>query len=144
MVFARSKAAQRHLGLQFERRVLEKEYVALVSGALKGEAGTVDAPIASDWPNRPLQKVCHETGRAAVTHWQVLEREAKSARVLLKPHTGRTHQLRVHMALLGAPIVGDRFYKGAPAPRLMLHAKSLRLRNPNGGGWHEFESAIPF
>lgn len=144
MVFARNKAAQRHLGLQFERRVLEKEYVALVEGNLEGDAGCIEAPIASDWPNRPLQKICHKSGRAAVTDWEVLERSGNIARVLLRPRTGRTHQLRVHMASLGTPIQGDRFYAGATATRLMLHARRLHLRHPDGGAWSEFNSDVPF
>lgn len=144
MVFARNKAAQRHLGLQFERRVLEKEYEALVSNPIAAEAGQIDAPLIVDWPNRPLQKVCYETGKAALTKWHVIARIDQVTRVRLVPHTGRSHQLRVHLQSIGAPIIGDRFYKGRPAARLMLHSSRLKLRHPDGGAWHSFVSNVPF
>lgn len=144
MVFARNKAAQRHLGLQFERRVLRKRYEALAGGDLSEDSGVIEAPLTSDWPNRPLQKVCYETGRKAKTEWQVLERHEASTRVSLIPHSGRTHQLRVHLEVMGAAILGDRFYGGALADRLMLHAAELELRHPSGGAWVKFSSDVPF
>lgn len=143
MVFAKHKKAQRHLGLQFERRHIGKVYQALVAGVLAKDEGQVDLPLIVDWPNRPLQKICHETGRAAQTDWQVLERGADHTRVRLVPKTGRSHQLRVHMLALGHPIVGDRFY-GNPGPRLMLHAEALSLYHPDGGARVEFTSDVPF
>lgn len=144
MVFARTRESQRHLGLQFERRVLTKTYLAQVTNPPSEAHGCVDAPLVCDWPNRPLQKICHETGRPAQTKWWVVRRGKTEARLLLEPLTGRSHQLRVHLQSLGAPIVGDRFYGGADAPRLMLHASTLTLRHPMGGRWHRFESAAPF
>lgn len=148
MVFARNRRAQRHLGLQFERRVVEKTYEALVAGDAGGKSGIISLPLTSDWPNRPLQKVCCETGRAAETAWEKLGRAGTFYRMHLMPKTGRSHQLRVHMRAIGTPIVGDRFY--APAaiaearPRLMLHACKLSLRHPTGGAWMHFESAPGF
>ena len=144
MVFAQSPSAQRHLGLQFERRHLEKTYTARVAGPVLSETGAVDLPLIADWPNRPLQKVCHATGKPALTRWAVLQRDAGEQRLALYPKTGRSHQLRVHCAALGHPIVGDRFYGGPPAPRLMLHASALRLRHPEGGAWQAFERPAPF
>jgi len=144
MVFARNKAAQRHLGLQFERRVLSKQYEALVSDPITGDEGKIDAPLIADWPNRPLQKICAETGKPARTTWQVLARRDEITRLRLVPHTGRSHQLRVHLQSLGAPILGDRFYGGRGAARLMLHALSLKLRHPDGGDWHDFVSPLQF
>ena len=89
------------------------------------------------WPRRPLQKVCHETGKKAVTHWQVVRRDTKTSLVRLKPETGRSHQLRVHMLSLGHPIIGDPFYAEgdalAASPRLELHATELGWRCPGDG-----------
>lgn len=147
MVFARTPAAQRHLGLQFEKRMMKKTYLAQVWGEVTGKEGVIDLPLIVDWPNRPLQKVCHETGRAAVTEWKVLRHEGGNTRMRLCPQTGRSHQLRVHMRELGHPILGDPFYATGPArdfPRLMLHAETLRLRHPDGGRGMTFRAANPF
>lgn len=134
MVFARTASAQVHLSGQFERRETEKHYVARVAGVVAGDSGTVDLPLTVDWPNRPRQHVDHATGRPAITGWQVLARAPQETRMRLIPHTGRTHQLRVHMAALGHPILGDPLY--APPsdhPRLMLHAERLAFRHPVSG-----------
>jgi len=147
MVFAGNANAQRHLGLQFEKRQLEKTYEALVWGRLEG-AGSVDLPLIVDWPNRPLQKVCFETGRAALTDWQAIENKENYTRVGLFPKSGRSHQLRVHMTQIGHAILGDRFYaRGAAldaSERLCLHSKIITLRHPTGGKWVTFEAAVPF
>ena len=147
MVFARSRAAQRHLGLQFERRHTAKSYVALVWGAPEAEAGAVDLPIIVDWPNRPRQKVDPVEGRPARTRWQVLAREGEVTRVALMPETGRSHQLRLHMREIGHPILGDQLYASGPAldaPRLMLHSERLSLHHPEGGATVEFTAPCPF
>lgn len=147
IVFARTPAAQRHLGLQFEKRMMKKSYLALVWGQVDGKEGVIDLPLIVDWPNRPLQKVCHETGRAAVTEWKVLRHDETSTRMRLFPQTGRSHQLRVHMRELGHPILGDPFYATGPArdfPHLMLHAETLRLRHPDGGRGMTFRAKNPF
>lgn len=147
MVFALTAHAQRHLGLQFERRQARKEYHALVAGRVGADAGQVDLPLVVDWPNRPLQKVCHETGRAALTDWKVLSRADDHTRMRLLPHTGRSHQLRVHMRELGHPILGDPLYAGCAArahARLMLHALRLRLRHPEGGRALSVSAPAPF
>ena len=144
MVFARTKAAQRHLGLQFERRHVSKSYTARVNGH-PGASGRVAAPLRADWPNRPLQMVCEREGRPALTDWVRLAQEGPACRLRLTPITGRSHQLRVHMAHIGHPILGDRFY-GDPgsAERLMLHATSLTVRHPDGGAPVTFDSPCPF
>ncbi len=147
MVFAMNRMAQRHLGLQFERRHTSKRYVARVSGIVEAEAGLLDLPLNSDWPNRPKQMVDFENGKPARTHWRVLEREAAATRVELRPETGRSHQLRVHMVALGHPILGDPLYAEGDAQRagrLMLHAEGLTLRNPDGGGHLTFRAQVPF
>jgi len=144
MIFARTRAAQRHLGLQFERRKLIKTYHALVGGHIAGEAGQIDLPLIADWPNRPLQKVCFDSGKPSFTRWKVLERPGRTTRLELTPKTGRSHQLRVHMRELGHPILGDRFYGGAEAARLMLHAETLEVHHPDGGARVRFHAPCPF
>lgn len=148
MIFALTPHAQRHLGLQFEKRQVKKTYVARVAGEMAEASGQVDLPLIVDWPNRPLQKVCHETGRAAVTDWQRLKVGGGESRVRLMPQTGRSHQLRVHMREIGHPIFGDPFYATGPArddhPRLMLHSERLRLRHPEGGRGLSFHAPAPF
>ncbi|SFG86424.1 ribosomal large subunit pseudouridine synthase A [Palleronia marisminoris] len=147
MIFARNPNAQRHLGLQFEKRHTKKRYVARVEGRVQGDGGRVDLPLIVDWPNRPLQRIDHDEGRPAQTDWQVIDRSDTESRVSLTPITGRSHQLRVHMLSLGHPILGDTLYAQGPArdhPRMMLHAELLELRHPAGGRWMRFEAPAPF
>jgi tRNA pseudouridine32 synthase/23S rRNA pseudouridine746 synthase len=147
MVFARSPAAQRHLGLQFEKRHMKKAYVARVWGEIAEAKGHIDLPLIVDWPNRPRQHVNHDTGKPAQTDWRRMRIENGTTRVRLFPKTGRSHQLRVHMLELGHPILGDPFYATGPArdfPRLMLHSESLKLRHPDGGKGILFRAPVPF
>jgi len=147
MIFAMTPYAQRHLGLQFEKRMTKKTYVARVWGVPAEKSGTIDLPLIVDWPNRPLQMVCHETGKPAQTDWRVIKDEGTTARVRLTPHTGRSHQLRVHMLSLGHPILGDPFYAKGEAlefPRLMLHSEELRFKHPDGGQSTKVRSKVPF
>ncbi len=137
IILARSKAGQRDLSKQFEQREITKTYMAIIWGGPDADEGVIDLPLIADWPRRPLQKVCHETGKKAVTHWQVVRRDTKTSLVRLKPETGRSHQLRVHMLSLGHPIIGDPFYAEgdalAASPRLELHATELGWRCPGDG-----------
>ena len=148
MVFALTPHAQRHLGLQFEKRHVKKTYVARVAGEMAEKTGTVDLPLIVDWPNRPRQMVDHENGKAAQTDWRVMRVRDGESRVRLYPRTGRSHQLRVHMLAIGHPILGDPFYAEGRVrddyPRLMLHSESLRLRHPDGGKGLTFSSKAPF
>lgn len=147
MVFALTPHAQRALGQQFEKRQTRKTYVARVWGQVAEKAGTVDLPLIVDWPNRPLQKVCHDTGKPAVTDWRLLRSTATESRLRLMPRTGRSHQLRVHMQALGHPILGDPFYAQGPAlafPRLMLHSEELRLNHPESGKGLSFRAPADF
>lgn len=147
MVFALTPHAQRHIGLQFEKRQTKKTYVARVFGRVEEKTGTVDLPLIVDWPNRPLQHVNFETGKQAITDWRVVKYESNATRIRLFPKTGRSHQLRVHMREIGHPILGDPFYatgEALRAPRLMLHAEELRLRHPDGGEGQRFRAAAPF
>jgi tRNA pseudouridine32 synthase/23S rRNA pseudouridine746 synthase len=147
MIFALTPHAQRHLGLQFENRQTKKTYVARVWGEMAEKEGTVDLPIIVDWPNRPLQKIDHATGRPAQTDWRVVRAGDGETRVRLMPRTGRSHQLRVHMLALGHPILGDPFYATGPAqdyPRLMLHSETLQFRHPDGGKGMRISAKAPF
>ena len=147
MVFALTPHAQRHLGLQFEKRQVKKAYVARVWGELTERAGTIDLPLIVDWPNRPKQMVDHANGRSAVTDWRGVRKGENETRVRLYPKTGRSHQLRVHMREIGHPILGDPFYAEGAAqdyPRLMLHSENVRFRHPDGGKGMSFTVKPPF
>lgn len=149
MVVALNKAAERELKRQFREREPQKQYIARIWGHPQQEEGLIDLPLICDWPNRPKQKVCYETGKSAQTEYQVLERYPdNTARILLKPITGRSHQLRVHLQALGHPILGDRFYAMpealALAPRLQLHAGSLTITHPDYGTGMTFKAPANF
>jgi tRNA pseudouridine32 synthase/23S rRNA pseudouridine746 synthase len=147
MVFALSPHAQRHLGLQFEKRQTKKTYIARVWGEVSEASGRVDLPLCVDWPNRPKQHVNHEIGKPAQTDWKVMRHEQGTTRMRLLPLTGRSHQLRVHMLELGHPILGDPFYAEGDArafPRMMLHAEELKLRSPADGQWIRLRAKTPF
>ena len=137
MIFALTPHAQRHIGLQFEKRQTEKTYIARIDGQPEKSSGEIDLPLIADWPNRPRQMVSFEHGKSALTRWEIIAREDGAVRVKLYPKTGRSHQLRVHMFALGHPILGDRIYAEdrifKAAPRLQLHAESLSFREPTGG-----------
>ncbi len=147
IIFARTRQAQGFLGQEFEQRRAQKTYVARLKGRIEGESGTVDLPLGSDWDYRPRQKVDHTHGRPAQTDWQVIGRSEDETRVRLTPHTGRSHQLRVHMLALGHPILGDQIYAPetrAAHPRLMLHAETLSLHHPATGERVSFAAPLPF
>ncbi len=147
MIFALTPHAQRHLGLQFEKRQTKKVYVARVWGEMAEKTGTVDLPLGVDWPNRPKQHVDYENGRPAQTDWRVVRARDGESRVRLMPKTGRSHQLRVHMLEIGHPILGDPFYATGQAldhPRLMLHSESLQFRHPDGGAGIKITAKAPF
>jgi tRNA pseudouridine32 synthase/23S rRNA pseudouridine746 synthase len=135
MVVALTKAAERELKRQFREREPKKSYIARVWSHLVQDQGLIDLPLICDWPNRPKQKVCYETGKSAQTEYRVLSRDADgTTRVNLSPITGRSHQLRVHMLAMGHPILGDGFYAHpeakAMASRLQLHAQELCITHP--------------
>ena len=132
LLFARGLDAQRDLSADFAERRIDKLYVAVVAGHLEGE-GLIDLPVGADWPNRPRRQVDLEHGKPSQTRWRVLAPEGGHTRVALKPLTGRTHQLRVHLAAIGHAILGDTLYAqpdlATASPRLLLHASELRLAN---------------
>ncbi len=146
MLYARGREMQAALSAQFERRRIGKRYEAVVEGVIEDDGGEIALPLVCDWPNRPKQKVDHAHGKPALTRWRVLARDAaaRRTRVELEPVTGRSHQLRLHMASLGHPIVGDVLYGAAPAARVHLHACRLAFVHPLTGEAMAFASPCPF
>lgn len=150
MLFARGATMQRRLSEIFATRQLKKDYVAVVAGRMPADRGRIELPLAADWPQRPLQKVDPIDGKASLTEWQMLGYDAgtDSSRLALRPHTGRTHQLRVHLAAIGHPILGDALYAGDAArdraPRLLLHARALQLAHPATGEPLALQCDTPF
>jgi len=151
IVSAKSDAAFLAMTRSFSERHTHKCYLALVSGAPTKEAGSIDAPIGRHHSNR--QKMCvREGGREAVSDWEVAERFGKIATLLsVVIHTGRTHQVRVHLSHIGLPIAGDELYgwhenkwpKEIPVPRILLHAWQLELPHPTKKETLELEAPIP-
>jgi tRNA pseudouridine32 synthase / 23S rRNA pseudouridine746 synthase len=151
IVLARETLAHAVLSEAFRERAVGKRYEALVHGRPADEEGAIALPLVVDWPNRPRQVVCHETGKPSLTRYRVVgethvEGVGMLTRVALAPVTGRTHQLRVHLAALGCPIAGDPFYgrQGDASPRMMLHACQLDFAHPLTGEPLSFESPVPF
>ena len=134
LLAAKDKDTHALLQKQFESRTVKKRYIALLDGIPqdKPSKGFIRLPMRPDYDNRPLQMVCFEYGKAAVTRYEMLNEHPDATRIAYYPETGRTHQLRVHSAHpdgMNAPIKGDRLY-GQPADRLYLHAETLEFRHP--------------
>jgi len=150
LVLARDTASHRQLSIDFAARRVHKQYLAIVAGVPEAAQGSVALPLACDWPNRPRQQVDTARGKPSLTHWQRLAGPAPAgcARLLLEPITGRSHQLRVHLAAIGHAILGDTLYARAPwdthSPRLLLHAQQLSLPHPEHGGLLSFSDPAPF
>ena len=135
LVLARGKEMHGRLSQLFRDRKVGKCYIAMITGRIEPAAGAVELPLGPDWPNRPRQKVDFAGGKSSLTRYRLLAHDAVTgtSRVELEPVTGRTHQLRVHMAAIGHPIVGDTLYggeAGATAQRLLLHAGVLSFIHP--------------
>jgi tRNA pseudouridine32 synthase / 23S rRNA pseudouridine746 synthase len=147
LLAARDPVTHAALQRMFALREIEKRYVAWVAGEVAADAGEIALALRVDVDDRPRQVHDPVHGKSAVTTYRVLAREAGRTRVALVPHTGRTHQLRVHAAHprgLGAPIVGDRLYGGGEAARLMLHAEALRFVHPHTREVISIERRAPF
>jgi tRNA pseudouridine32 synthase/23S rRNA pseudouridine746 synthase len=148
VLFGRGPDMQRALSIAFAERRVHKRYEAVVAGLVADDAGDIALPLAADWPNRPRQRVDAVAGKPSHTRWQVLARDAAAGttRLALQPLTGRTHQLRLHLAAIGHPILGDTLYAPPPldsaAPRLLLHACHLAWHD--AAGEHAFDSPVPF
>lgn len=150
-LMALNKAAQGNIGKQFEHRKVAKTYIARVFGHPSEDAGLIDLPLICDWENRPKQMVCYEHGKPSQTKWSVMEREGGDmpiTRLRLEPITGRSHQLRVHLAEIGHPILGEPFYATDEilhcVPRLQLHAESLSIHHPSSDERITFHDPCPF
>lgn len=146
LVIAKTQRALSLLSQHFQRRLVEKRYLALTHGRIAEDALRVSAPIGRDPARRPEWHVMEE-GKPSETRLRVVERNARQTLVELEPVTGRTNQLRIHCAHIGHPIVGDRWHGAAndDAPRLCLHAARLAFYHPSGGDrWMEFTSPAPF
>lgn len=151
VLMARTPGMQRALSQAFADRQVEKRYQAVVQGCMaapaEGAWGDITLPIAADWERRPLRVVDALHGKPSHTRWRILglDTAAGTTRVELAPVTGRTHQLRVHMAALGHPILGDALYAdtatAARTPRLLLHATRLAFEHPRSGAWVQY--ALP-
>lgn len=136
IILARTKDIQRKLGLLFEQRQIEKHYSAIVDGKLKFTDGKIDFPLINDWPNRPRQKIDQTCGKKALTFYEVLNynRGDNTSLLQVKPVTGRSHQIRVHLQAIGHAILGDHLYAppsiAIKSPRLLLHANRLDFIHP--------------
>jgi tRNA pseudouridine32 synthase/23S rRNA pseudouridine746 synthase len=160
MMFARGAETQRSLSHMFRERKMDKRYIALVQGRVEPPSGEVNLPIAADWPNRPMRKIDADMGKPSLTRYRVLGYKNEVASTLLRddqcpplsitsrlelePVTGRTHQLRIHMADIGHPVLGDALYGAEKAGRMMLHACSLRFHHPATGMLLDFQCEAPF
>lgn len=149
LLMARSAALHRTLSIAFQDREVHKRYIAVVDGQIRDDNPAdgddssmwrlIDLPIATDWINRPLQKIDMEEGKPSQTRYRVLSYDAAAdtTRLELAPVTGRTHQLRVHLQSIGHPILGDHLYASpetmAKSARLLLHASQLTFTHPVTG-----------
>ncbi|ABM02421.1 ribosomal large subunit pseudouridine synthase A [Psychromonas ingrahamii 37] len=149
LILTMRKSAQSHIGRQFQQKIIDKTYYARVEGIIKEDNGVIDLPIRCDWENRPRQIVDFAEGKSSQTEWSVVKREKLTTLVCLKPLTGRTHQLRVHLQAIGHAIVGDEFYstefgKKLSPQRLALHAASITLTHPSTQQRITFNCPPPF
>jgi tRNA pseudouridine32 synthase/23S rRNA pseudouridine746 synthase len=148
IVMALDAEAQRDLGRQFERRTVRKRYVAVVAGEVAPGQGRIDLPLRKDLDHPPRHMIDRARGRPALTRFRVTERAGGRTRLLLRPLTGRSHQIRVHLAAIGHPILGDELYAPPPvaaaARRLLLHAQSISIAHPSSGRRLTFSSDCPF
>ena len=150
LVVALNKEVNAHICKQFQLRTVLKSYTALLHGHLSEDEGSIDFPIAKDRPNFPLQKICYETGKPAVSQYRVVERlqEPFTTRVVYTPVSGRTHQLRIHSKEIGHPILGCDLYATDEAffmaERLMLHATEIEFDHPVTGERLKGLSPCPF
>ena len=161
IVCAKDDSAHFKLAKQFEERTVKKEYIAIVRGRMKESHGTIDKPIARHPDHYEMQRV-HPDGKNALTEFDVLEAWRRFSLLCLRPHTGRTHQIRVHLAAINHPVVGDRLYSRRPPltrsevlrlppqageppliARQALHAACIEFTHPRTGEAMRFEAPLP-
>jgi len=150
MIVALNKQINAHIGKQFQARNVLKNYTAILHGHLADNEGSIDFPIAKDKSHFPLQKICYQSGKKALTHYQVIERlqSPLATRVIFNPESGRTHQLRIHSQQIGHPIFGCDLYATdeafMTAKRLMLPAGQIEFDHPVTGERIKGLSPCPF
>ena len=143
LLVALDQTALVRLRAAIKRRLVGREYLALVHGAPPTPTGTIDAPIGRD-KGRPTRMRLDHRGRAARTHFRVLWSDGSFSLLQVRLDTGRTHQIRVHLASIGLPVAGDRVYgRAAGSPRTFLHARRLSFTHPVSGEQVEVESVLP-
>lgn len=134
LLMAKNKMAHRCMSMAFQNRETTKVYQAVCAGVLNSWQGKIQLPMRCDWDNRPLQCIDFVQGRHAQTHWQGIKQQRDHFSVKLFPITGRSHQLRLHMKMLGHPILGDILYADKTTQdascRLLLHASELQFQHP--------------
>ncbi len=148
LIVCKNDMAHNHIAAQLKEHSIKRKYFAIVHGVIKEDSGTVDAPIGRHPTDRKKMSVNPRNGKRAVTHYQVLQRFSRYTYIECQLETGRTHQIRVHMASIGHPILGDRVYGPAkcPYPELegqTLHAGILGIVHPRSGEWMEFSAPLP-
>jgi 23S rRNA pseudouridine1911/1915/1917 synthase len=146
LVVAKNDVAHRELSKQFTERTVEKIYLALVAGKLRNETGVIENKIGRHPVHRQRMSVSSPGGRAAKTEYRVLRSSEQASLVECKLHSGRTHQIRVHLHHLGNPVLGDKVYApkfASDFPRQMLHAWKLGFHHPRSGEWKSFEAPLP-
>jgi 23S rRNA pseudouridine1911/1915/1917 synthase len=142
LVVAKTPRALASLKRQFAERIVEKLYVALVVGSFGESEGCIDVPVGRD-PRAPRRMAVRLDGRASETEFRILQRRLDRSLVLVRPRTGRTHQIRVHFTYIGHPVVGDTLYGGPPNENLLLHAWKLTILHPATGAPLTFEAPAP-
>lgn len=147
LIVAKTDAAHRHLAAQIKEHSFTREYEAVVFGSLKSDSGAVDAPIGRNPNDRKKMCVTEKNSKHAVTHYEVITRYKGYTHIRCRLETGRTHQIRVHMAYIGHPVAGDAVY-GVKREKLdfegqCLHARKIGFIHPESGEYHEFTSDLP-
>lgn len=148
MIMALNKASQRNISLQFEERKVRKVYECIVQGTPEQHSGCIILPIGRDLTRPPRYKIDHENGRFSETSWSVLKNHDNTTRLQIEPLTGRSHQIRLHLATIDHPILGDSLYADATAfaaaDRLLLHAREIHFSHPLTGNIVSWQSFCPF
>ena len=152
VLIAKTEAAHKNLTAQFKKREIKKEYLAFVKGNVKKENGTINSPVGRHQTQRKKMDTRPEYGRPACTHYEVLQRGRNWTYIKLYPETGRTHQIRVHLASIHHPVIGDKLYGGKnpncgdtlKMERQALHARCLELNHPLSGAFLSFSVNLPF
>ena len=147
LIICKNDFSHNHIAMQLKEHTIDRRYRAIVHGVLAEDEGTIDAPIGRDEKDRLKMAVNHKNGKQAVTHFKVLKRFDKYTYIECKLETGRTHQIRVHMASIGHPLLGDSLYRAPSVPFKLsgqtLHAMHLGLVHPRTNEYMEFDAPLP-